>query len=139
MELARKAHLNQVDKGGKPYIDHPLAVSSMLESEDEKIVALLHDVCEDSQYTLTDLKEFGFDAGIVAAVDLLTKRSGDSYEEYMHKISQNPLAVNVKIADMTHNSDLSRLANPGKKDFLRAGKYKKWITFLTEYQKNQRK
>lgn len=128
--LATKAHAGQVDKAGKPYLLHPIAVADMLKAEEEKIVALLHDVVEDTSLTLIDLRNEGFPDRIVEAVDAITKRSGFSYEEYLQRVKQNPLALAVKIADMTHNMDLSRIANPTQKDYARVEKYKKLIKKL---------
>lgn len=128
--LATKAHAGQVDKAGKPYLLHPIAVADMLKAEEEKIVALLHDVVEDTSLTLIDLRNEGFPDRIVEAVDAITKSSGISYEEYLQRVKQNPLALAVKIADMTHNMDLSRIANPTQKDYARVEKYKKLIKEL---------
>jgi hypothetical protein len=127
-ELARKAHEGQYDKGGRPYIEHPLAVEKMLVSPRQRIVALLHDVVEDTDTTLEDLKPFGKE--IVAAVDAITKRDSESLKDYLTRIKANPIARAVKIADLTHNSDLSRIPNPTQEDCDRAVRYKEEIAVL---------
>jgi (p)ppGpp synthase/HD superfamily hydrolase len=129
LEVARKAHEGQKDKAGADYILHPLSVAGMLELEQEKIVALLHDVVEDSDMTLSDLLEMGFEEEIVKAVGLLTK-DGTHYGEYLNRIKLNPLAREVKIADLRHNMDLSRIPDPTEKDLHRVEKYKNSLEFL---------
>lgn len=129
-EVAQKAHEGQYDKGGKPYINHPIAVSKMVHTEDEKIVALLHDSVEDSNIILADLKEYGFSDKVLNAIDCMTKRAGETYEEYIERVSQNSLAIKVKSADLTHNSDISRIKNPSKKDIERTQKYKRTLEKL---------
>ncbi|MCM0759955.1 HD domain-containing protein [Sporomusa sphaeroides DSM 2875] len=129
-ELAKTAHTGQVDKSGKPYILHPITVAGMVDTEEEKIVALLHDVVEDTLVTLEELRHQGFSETIVAAVDVLTKRPGVDYADYIHQVKQNSLALTVKIADMTHNMDLSRIPNPTDKDYARIEKYKRALPEL---------
>lgn len=125
LELAKAAHAGQLDKGGEPYISHPIAVAAMVETEEEKTVALLHDVVEDTPVTLEELRRQGFPELVMEAVDILTKRPGSDYRDYIQRVKQNPLALTVKIADMTHNMDLSRIKNPQAKDFARIQKYNK--------------
>jgi hypothetical protein len=127
-ELARKAHEGQYDKGGKPYIEHPLAVEKLLVSPRQRIVALLHDVVEDTDTTLEDLRPFGKE--IVAAVDAITKRDNEPLKNYLTRVKANPIARAVKIADLTHNSDLSRIPNPTQEDYDRAERYRKEIGVL---------
>ena len=127
LKIATEAHKGQKDKGGCDYINHPVTVASMCDTEEEKIVALLHDVVEDTDITLEDLEKCGFDRSIIEAVDCITKRPGFSYDEYLKRLKNNELARKVKIADMTHNSDLSRLKAPTEKDYERAAKYKEKI------------
>lgn len=124
LKIARKAHEGQKDKGGQPYINHPMAVADLVKSQTEKIVALLHDVCEDSDITIDDLRVAGFNDEVLEAVKAITKVDGESYEEYLDRVARNPVATTVKIADMTHNSDLSRIPYPGSKDFERVERYK---------------
>lgn len=129
LRVARRAHEGQKDKAGADYILHPLAVSGMVETDQEKIVALLHDVVEDSDITLLDLREMGFDDDVVEAVGLLTK-DGTGYDEYLARIKLNPLTRAVKIADLKHNMDLSRIPEPTEKDLQRLEKYKNSLEFL---------
>lgn len=122
--IAQTAHAGQVDKAGQPYIEHPLAVMHQVESPDAKIVAVLHDVVEDSEITIAYLAEQGFSEDVIAAIAAITKQDGESYEEYLDRVMSNPLALRVKIADMTHNLDLSRIPNPTAADHKRIEKYK---------------
>lgn len=131
-EIAYKAHLGQVDKTGKEYINHPLTVASYCKTEDERIVALLHDVVEDTDVTIEYLSKY-FDEHIIEALKLLTHTSDIAYMDYVAKIKGNNLAKNVKIADLTHNMDLSRFENPSKRDYERVeNKYKPAIELLTK-------
>ena len=130
--IALVAHKGQVDKAGVDYINHPLTVASKCNSEKAKIVALLHDVVEDTKVTLDDLRLF-FDDEIVDAIDLLTHRESDAYATYLSKIKNNELARIVKLADLENNMDLSRLPNPTELDYQRLeNKYKPAYKFLTE-------
>lgn len=133
LSIATAAHEGQVDKGGKPYIEHPIYVASLVNSESEKIVALLHDVIEDTDITLKDLYHQGFSKHILIAVDAITKRSNEGYTEYLERLCQNSIAISVKIADMTHNSDISRISNPTVKDYDRVKKYQEKIEFLKAF------
>ncbi len=130
LKLATIAHSGQFDKGGKPYILHPISVAKIVETEEEKTVALLHDVIEDTPVTLEELRENGFPESVVVAVDVLTKRPGVDYEDYIQGVKQNTLALAVKIADMTHNMDLSRIQNPTTKDYARIEKYERILAEL---------
>lgn len=130
LEICYKAHNNQVDKAGKPYYLHPIQVALMCDSTKEKIVALLHDVIEDTSYTIDDLIEIGFDNEIIEAVECLTKRKAEQYEYYIKRVSQNPIAKKVKLNDMTHNCDLTRFEKPTSEDLKRVEKYKKYIQIL---------
>lgn len=128
--IALVAHKGQVDKAGMDYILHPLTVSNNCNTEEEKIVALLHDVLEDTSVTKEDLLKF-FSSEIVEAVSLLTHKEEDSYTDYLAKIKANPLAKAVKLQDLKHNMDLSRLPNPSEKDLSRLeDKYKPALEFL---------
>jgi len=129
LEVAKRAHRGQKDKAGVDYILHPLAVAGMLETEKEKTIALLHDVVEDSNITLDDLKSMGFDDDVIQAVKVLTK-DGSEYSEYLQRVKINTLTRTVKIADLSHNMDLSRIPNPTEDDYQRIEKYKKSIKFL---------
>ena len=128
--IALVAHKGQVDKVGVDYINHPLTVSNNCTGENEKIVALLHDVLEDTKVTKEDLLLF-FDPYIVEAVCLLTHNPNDSYMDYLAKIKANPIAKAVKLADLKHNMDLSRFPNPTQRDIERVEKkYKPALEFL---------
>ena len=129
--IAKKAHAGQVDKAGVDYIQHPLYVASQVETEQEKAVALLHDVIEDSNITAVDLLASGLPNEVVTAVQILTKKKGQSYQEYLEKVKTNDLARVVKLADLKHNSDLSRLKSVSDTDRERVEKYKKAIYYLS--------
>lgn len=130
-KIAKRAHKGQVDKAGAPYILHPETVASFVTKDNEKIVAYLHDVIEDTSYQLSDLEEAGFSHEIIKAVDLLTRKAGQSYKQYLKLVKTNELARTVKLADLKHNSDLSRLSHVTKKDIERLKKYQDAITFLS--------
>lgn len=128
--VATIAHSGQVDKGGNDYITHPEAVANAVETEEEKTVAWLHDVVEDTYVTLEDLAEV-FPAEVVNAVDSITWRPNESREHYLHRVAANPIAVEVKIADLIHNSDLSRLNRAiYKNDRVRVARYAEELNWL---------
>ncbi|MGN0574337.1 MAG: HD domain-containing protein [Acutalibacteraceae bacterium] len=129
--IAEKAHYGQKDKAGVDYIQHPLTVASLVEGEKEKICALLHDVLEDTDFPEKSLRIL-FGDEIADTLLLLTHRDEDGYDEYIYKISKSKLATRVKIADLTHNSDLSRLKTVTEKDLKRAEKYQRSIKKLKE-------
>jgi len=122
--LAMKAHRGQIDRGGSPYILHPMRVMLRLKTESEMIVGILHDVVEDSQITIDDLHEKGFSEEVVAAIDCLTKREGEDYDIYIERIRPNPLAVRVKVADLEDNMDGRRLDNYDQRDAERLQRYR---------------
>lgn len=136
--IAEQVHKGQVDKGGNPYIEHPLYISELVNSTDEKIVALLHDVVEDSFVTLLYLEKQLFSDDIIFAIDCLTKRKHESYDDYLKRVCDSDIAVAVKIADMTHNSDITKIPNPTQKDFDRVEKYKKSIGYLKTIQNKKK-
>ena len=123
IELAKKAHEGQIDKGGSPYIGHPFRVTNQFEDEEEKIVGILHDAVEDSDLTLEDLVTAGFSDRVIAAVDAITKREGEEIDNYLNRVMNNPIALKVKIVDMTDNMDLSRITNITEKDRARIRNY----------------
>ena len=131
LAIARKAHAGQVDKAGIDYIQHPLYVASQVKTEQEKAVALLHDVLEDSDITAADLLAYGLSNEVVTAVQTLTKKKGQSYQDYLEKVKSNNLARVVKLADLKHNSDLSRLKTVSNTDYERVKKYKNAIRYLS--------
>ena len=132
LEIAKKAHAGQKDKAGVEYILHPMTVASKMHTDVERAVAYLHDVVEDTDVTVNDLKEAGFSDEVVSAVSTITKKDGEDYEEYLNRVKQNPIALRVKIADMEHNSDISRIPNPTEKDLNRLEKYKIRLRELRE-------
>ena len=131
LAIAKKAHAGQVDKAGVDYIQHPLYVASQVKTEQEKTVALLHDVIEDSDVTADDLLASGLSNEVVTAVQILTKKKGQSYQEYLEKVKSNNLARIVKLADLKHNLDLSRLKSVTNTDYERVKKYKNAIRYLS--------
>lgn len=130
LEIALKAHEGQKDKAGQPYINHPLRVSEGVATAEEKAVALLHDVIEDSDITLADLRAHGLPDQVVEAVDCITKCGREDYESYLQRVKSNPIARAVKIADIEHNSDLSRIPHPSPLDYARAEKYRRGLEIL---------
>lgn len=122
--LAASAHSGQRDKAGKPYIFHPLRVMLSVESLEEQLAAILHDVVEDTSVTLDDLRVEGFPDSVIVAVDALTKRSGESRIDAAARAAANPIARRVKLADVRDNMDLSRIPNPGPRDYARLEEYK---------------
>lgn len=123
LEIAVESHKNQKQKDGTPYALHPIRLSMLLQSEQQKIVALLHDVVEDTNWTFEDLEREGFNENIMAALRLLTHTDGSPYEEYIERLAHNPLAKAVKKADLTDNMDFKRIPEPTEKDFARLQKY----------------
>lgn len=130
IKVATEAHAGQVDKGGKPYINHPQAVAASLTNTEYKIVAYLHDVCEDTSITFDNLKDMGFTYRIVNSIRLLTKTDELTYEEYLRRLRMDSCARAVKMADLKHNMDITRIPNPSEKDYARIEKYKKSLAFL---------
>lgn len=130
MILAYNAHLGQKDKSGVPYIYHPIHLAEQMDTEEECIVALLHDVVEDTDVTFAELEK-DFSSTVIEALKLLTHDKSIDYMDYVRKIKENPLAKKVKLADLHHNSDPSRaVTNPTKKDEERNEKYHKAIEIL---------
>ena len=133
LSIAKKAHSGQVDKGGNPYIHHPLAVAGKMETENEIVVALLHDVVEDTPYTLEDLKEEGFPDEVIEALEHITHAPDEDYFDYIERVKRNKISTKVKLADLWHNSQLDRLSHdPTPKDFERLAKYAKAAEILVQ-------
>ena len=122
--LAALAHRGQTDKAGKPYILHPLRVMLSLPDETARIVAMLHDVLEDTAVTVADLREAGYSDEILNALDALTRKSSESYEEFIDRAGAIPLARRVKLADIADNLDESRLEQIREADLKRFARYK---------------
>ena len=125
MIFAYNAHSGQFDKSGIPYIMHPFHVAETMKDEDSTTVALLHDIIEDTKYTKEDLLNEGFPEHIVNAIVSLSRESDESYMDYIRRVKQNNLAKIVKLADLEHNSDLSRTDAVTEEDLKRVKKYNK--------------
>jgi len=129
IEIAASAHATQVDKGGAPYVLHPLRMMMKQTTEAAMIVAVLHDVVEDTPWTLEKLRAEGFSEDVLEAVACLTKRKGEDYADFIARAGVNPIARQVKLADLEDNMDLRRIPEPGEKDFKRLAKYRlSWET-----------
>ncbi|MHC8401449.1 HD domain-containing protein [Pseudomonas sp. MDT1-17] len=128
--IAATAHEGQVDKGGSPYILHPLKVMLRVTTLEERIVAVLHDVVEDCGISLDDLRKEGFSEAVLTAIESLTKVPGESYEAFVERAAQNPIGRVVKLADLEENSDLSRISQPSWEDLERIEKYRRAIGVL---------
>ena len=122
--LAEYAHSGQVDKGGQPYINHPLAVAGKVTGDDLKVIALLHDVLEDTFVSYDTLVNL-FGQRIADAVNALTRKQDETYEMFIERVRLDDLARIVKLADLEHNMDLSRIQNPGETDLRRVEKYRR--------------
>lgn len=131
MNIAYNAHNGQMDKSGVPYIFHPIHLAEQMNTEVECIVALLHDVVEDTDITFENLeKEFPIE--VIQCLKLLTHDKSVDYIEYVKKIKDNSIARKVKLADLKHNSDRTRLLSITQKDIERYNKYQKAIQILSE-------
>lgn len=132
--IATGAHRAQVDKAGAPYILHPLHVMMAMKTIEGMIVGVLHDVVEDSDWTIEDLRLVGFSERVLEAIDTLTHRPGESYVDYIERIKHGPtLAQLVKLADLDHNMDLSRMPRPiTDRDQRRWEKYRRAYAVLSE-------
>ena len=129
--LCMVKHWKQKDKAGKRYVWHPIHVMMNVKGYNEKIVALLHDIIEDTDVTIPDLKNLKFSKEVVEAVDVISKKKDQEYFSYLKLIKDNSIAKKVKIEDLKHNSDLKRLRSISQKDIERAIKYKKAIDYLS--------
>ena len=133
IKLCYKAHAGQVDKSGLPYVHHPLHVAEQMTDENTTVVALLHDVIEDTEYTFDDLEAMDFGDDVMAALRLMTHDDSVPYLDYVRKIKDDPIARAVKLADLEHNSDLTRLNHkPTEKDLERYRKYQTAKEILLE-------
>ena len=132
LKLSFEAHKNQVDKSGMPYVYHPFHVAEQMKTEETVIVALLHDVVEDTDLTLDDIRAQGFPESVVEALALLTHDDAVPYLDYVAAVKKNPIARSVKLADLLHNSDLSRLDKVDEKAEKRIKKYQDAIALLKE-------
>lgn len=130
MQLCFEAHLDQVDKSGIPYVFHPIHLAEQMQDEETTIVALLHDVVEDTTTTIDDLRKEGFSEKVLEAIALLTHDKSVDYMDYVAVIKQNPIAKAVKLADLRHNSDITRLDTVDAKALKRREQYLTAIAFL---------
>ena len=127
--IACKAHAGQIDKAGKPYSLHPLRVMMEVPSK-ARIVAVLHDVIEDSDISFFDLESEGFSAYDISALDSVSRRPGESYSAFIDRAAANPIGRIVKLADLRDNCDMSRFSNPSPDDWARYDKYMSAIDYL---------
>ncbi|MDB4990338.1 MAG: pyrophosphokinae [Myxococcaceae bacterium] len=130
ISIAATAHTGQLDKAGLPYILHPLRMMLKMKGNEERIAAVLHDVVEDTPWTLQSLRAEGFSEPIIQAVDSLTHRADEDYESFVRRAARDAIAARVKRADLEDNSDLSRLPNPSARDLERLEKYKRALQVL---------
>jgi (p)ppGpp synthase/HD superfamily hydrolase len=132
--LAAKVHETQKDRGGKAYILHPLRMMMRLRTEDEELmaIAVLHDTVEDGDIDLQYLRTVGFSERVIAAVDALTKREGEDYDDFIRRAALNPDAKVVKREDLRDNSDITRLKGLRQKDFVRLEKYSRAFVYLSD-------
>ena len=132
MRLSFKAHEGQLDRCGIPYVTHPLHLAEQMPDEDCTVAALLHDVVEDTDYTLEDLRRMDFPPRALEAVALLTHDPAEPYLDYVARLKQNPVARTVKLADLRHNSDLTRLDTVTERDLARVEKYAAALRLLED-------
>lgn len=130
LKLCFEAHKEQRDKSDMPYVFHPFHLAEQMTDEETTIVALLHDVVEDTDYTIEDLRAMGFSDRVLDAIALMTHDPEVPYMDYVAKIKTNPIAKAVKLADLRHNSDMSRFDCITPYDEIRAEKYRKAIALL---------
>lgn len=132
ISIAVKAHQGQVDKAGTPYILHPLRVMLKMETETEMIAAVLHDVVEDSEITLERLQKEGFERPVLEAVASVTRRKGESYDDFVIRAGLHPIGAKIKAADINDNMDLNRIASLSQKDLDRVKKYHRSLAVLKD-------
>lgn len=136
MKIAYNAHAGQADKTGIPYIYHPIHLAESMSDENSVITALLHDVAEDTNITIYDLAREGFHEDILTALTLLTHNPAEEYMDYISRLSTCPLARKVKLADLRHNSDVTRLDSIDEKTARRLEKYSRAIRLLEAVENN---
>jgi len=130
MNLMFELHKDQKEKSGISYVFHPWHVAESMDDENSTIVALLHDSVEDTDITLDDLRREGFPDEALEAISLMTHADGVDYMDYVKGLAHNPIARKVKLSDLRHNSDITRLSEITEKDLERVEKYKKAIEYL---------
>jgi (p)ppGpp synthase/HD superfamily hydrolase len=139
IKLLFEKQKEQQDKAGLPYVFHPFHVAEQMEEEVTVTVALLHDLIEDTEVTFQNLSEMGFSQEVIGALEALTKGKKEDYCSYIKRLSENSIARKVKIKDLEHNMDLTRLSTVTEKDLKRVEKYKKSYQYLIEIHKNSEK
>ena len=133
IQIAVEAHAGTKDKGGKAYILHPISVMMRVETEEEKIVAILHDVVEDTDWTFDALRIEGFSETVIEALETVTKYSEDEdYDEFIQRSLKNEIGRKVKTADLRENLDVTRIGELSEKDIARINKYKRALSVLTK-------
>ncbi len=132
LKLCFEAHKEQTDKTGLPYVFHPFHLAEQMDDELSTVCALLHDVVEDTEYSLDDLAKMGFPQEVLDVLALLTHSSDTPYMDYVKNLSHNTTAKKVKLADLAHNSDVTRLDTVDERAIKRNEKYKKAIELLSE-------
>lgn len=132
MKLCFQAHKEQVDKSGLPYVFHPFHLAEQMTTEYETVVALLHDVVEDTPYTFEDLRQMGYPEPVLNALALMTHEDDIPYLDYVSALRHDPIARRVKLADLRHNSDLTRLDAVDARSLARVEKYRKAIALLED-------
>ena len=130
LKLSFEAHKNQVDKTGAPYVFHPFHLAEQMTDEISTVCALLHDVIEDTEYTFEDIQKMGFPQEVIDVLKLLTHEKSVPYMEYVEKIKENSIAKQVKLADLKHNSDLTRMDVIDENALQRTKKYRQAIELL---------
>jgi (p)ppGpp synthase/HD superfamily hydrolase len=131
--IAAEAHRGQTDKAGASYILHPLRVMLTLNTNEERITAVLHDIVEDCGWTFERLRAEGFSEKIINAIESVTRRPDENYEDFVLRAARNPIGRRIKLADLKDNADLSRIQNPANLDFKRLEKYQKAILAIAKY------
>ena len=131
--FATRKHAGQVDKAGQPYILHPLRLMLKMKTEEQQIIAVLHDILEDTDATVVDLISLGFSPNIIDAIQALTRHEGESRIEAAWRAVRNPLAREVKLADVTDNMDISRIHQPTERDYLRLREYQQVQEILLQH------
>ena len=130
IEISANAHSGQTDKAGQPYILHPIRVMLAVTSFNERITAILHDVVEDTEWTLGALAEEGFNGDVIGAIEALTKHPGESRIDAAVRARRNSIARAVKIADVTDNMNIDRIETPTEKDYARLREYEQVKKYL---------
>lgn len=136
ISIALQAHKGQIQRNGEPYILHPLYVMQQVDGEVMRTAAILHDVIEDSAYSLEDLEKEGFSEEVLRLVDALTRRRDESYEDYIMRVSKTPEAIPIKMADLKHNMDALRLVEFSNRDGDRMKRYHNAYRTLEKYRRS---